>query len=57
MEPEEVRAPATREFIARLFDGSASSLISYLLKNERISRKELEQIHTLIEQAKKKGGD
>ena len=57
IEPEGVRKPATRELIDRMFEGSAGRLVSYLLKNERISGEELQNIQALIEQtnASKKG--
>lgn len=52
VEPDAVRVPAVQSFIARMFEGSASSLISYLLKNERISGEELDQIRTLIHEVR-----
>ena len=52
VEPDTVRVPAVKGFIDRMFEGSASSLISYLLKNERISGEELGQIRDLIHEAR-----
>jgi predicted transcriptional regulator len=52
VEPDTVRVPAVKGFIDRVFEGSASSLISYLLKNERISGEELDQIRNLIHEAR-----
>ena len=52
VERDLVRVPAIKGFIDRMFEGSASSLISYLLKNERISGEELYQIRGLIHEAR-----
>ncbi len=51
VEPDTVRVPALRGFIDRMFAGSASSLISYLLKNEDISGEDLARIRSLIREA------
>ncbi len=48
VQSEKVRQKATRELVDRLFAGSPGGLVSYLLKNERIPLKELEQIRSLI---------
>jgi len=53
VQSEKVRQKATREFVAHLFGGSPGGLVSYLLRNERISRDELRQIRSLIEGAAK----
>jgi len=44
-----VTRSATRELMARMFDGSPSGLVAYLVKNEQISKKELDEIKSLIE--------
>jgi predicted transcriptional regulator len=41
---------ATREFVDRVFAGSASGLLSHLLKNERIPANELEALRALIDE-------
>ena len=41
---------ATRELIERIFGGSAAGLVAHLLKEEKIPRKELEEIRKLIEE-------
>lgn len=38
----------TRELLDRVFGGSVSGLVSYLLKNEKISPEELNEIRRLI---------
>jgi BlaI family penicillinase repressor len=46
----QVTRGATRDLVDRVFSGSASGLISYLLKHERIPHDELEQIRRLIDE-------
>lgn len=48
VQPESVRQTATRAFIDRLFDGSAAGLVSYVLRHEGISRKDVERIRHQI---------
>ena len=45
---------ATSDLIQRVFGGKASSLVSHLLKNEKVSAKEIEEIRKLIDQRGKK---
>ena len=60
---DEVKQDATRDFVERVFEGSPGGLVSHLLRNERISGKELSQIRTIIDnlpstagRGRKKGG-
>lgn len=46
---ENVTAGATRDLINRVFGGSPAGLVAFLLKHERLSRKELKQIRSLID--------
>jgi len=48
---------ATRELMERVFGGSAAGLVAHLLKEEKIPRKELEEIRKLINdyEARQKG--
>jgi len=48
VQPESVRESATRTFIDRMFDGSASGLISYVLRNERLSPHDIKRIRRQI---------
>jgi BlaI family transcriptional regulator, penicillinase repressor len=50
---DKVTKGATRDLIDRVFAGSASGLISYLLRNERVRPAELEQIKRLIDEKRK----
>ena len=47
---ENVRRGATHDLVERVFGGSPAQLMSYLLKNERVSKKELEEIRCLIDE-------
>jgi predicted transcriptional regulator len=40
-------------FLDRVFDGAASQLVSSLLRHERVSPEELEQMHALIAAARR----
>jgi BlaI family penicillinase repressor len=53
---DRVTRSATRDLVQRVFGGSAAGLIAHLLKEEKISPKEIEALRTLIDQkaAKKK---
>lgn len=45
---------ATRDLVQRVFGGKAGSLVSHLLKNEKVSAKEIDEIRKLIDQHGKK---
>ena len=51
VQPENVRESATRAFIDRVFDGSASGLVSYVLRNERLSPHDIKRIRRQINEA------
>ena len=50
------RDESTSRFLDRVFDGAASELVQSLLRSERVSASELEQIQTLIETARRRNG-
>jgi predicted transcriptional regulator len=50
------RDESTVRFLDRVFDGAASQLVQSLLRSERISGQELDQIHALIAAARRKHG-
>lgn len=39
---------ATSDLVQRVFGGNAATLVAHLLKNEKVSRKEIEEIRKLI---------
>jgi BlaI family transcriptional regulator, penicillinase repressor len=45
---------ATRDLVERVFGGSVESLMAHLLKNEKVSREEIEGIRKLINHRAKK---
>jgi len=45
---------ATRDLVERVFGGSVESLMAHLLKNEKVSREEIEGIRKLINHHTKK---
>jgi len=50
------RDESTLRFVDRVFDGAASELVQSLLRSERISPEELERMHALIGEARRRGG-
>jgi BlaI family transcriptional regulator, penicillinase repressor len=51
---EQVGRSVTRELVDRVFGGSVSELVSYLLKNEKVSAEELKQIRRMINEQTRK---
>ncbi len=45
---------ATRDLVERVFAGKASSLVAHLLKNEEVSREEVDEIRKLINRRAKR---
>ncbi len=50
----DVTTSTTRDFVNRVFQGSASSLVSHLLQHEQISADELQQLREMINKAEEK---
>lgn len=49
VEEEKYKRSAVRDLVERVFGGDAGSLVAHLLKNEKVSAKELDEIRRLIE--------
>ncbi|WP_422928772.1 BlaI/MecI/CopY family transcriptional regulator [Singulisphaera sp. PoT] len=49
LKEDKVKRTATRDLLERVFGGSVGSLVAHLLKNERLSKQELEELQRLIE--------
>ena len=49
VEKDSVTRNATRELVERVFGGDAAGLVAYLLKEERIPSKELQELRQLID--------
>ena len=56
VEEDSVTRNATRELVERVFGGDAAGLVAYLLKEERIPKKELDQLRQLIDNKSAKRG-
>jgi BlaI family penicillinase repressor len=56
VEERSVAQNATRELIERVFGGEAAGLVAYLLKEETISRQELQALRKLIDEKTSKRG-
>lgn len=50
---QEFKRSASRDLVQRVFGGKAGSLVAHLLKNEKVSRNEIEEIRKLIDQGSK----
>jgi predicted transcriptional regulator len=50
------RDESTARFLAHVFDGAAAQLVQSLLRDERLSAEELDQMHALIAKARRKSG-
>ena len=50
----EFKQSASRDLVERVFGGNAGTLVAHLLKNENVSRKEIEEIRKLINRRAKK---
>jgi len=48
----EFKQSATRELVERVFGGSVGTLVTHLLKNESVSREEIDEIRKLINRRK-----
>jgi BlaI family transcriptional regulator, penicillinase repressor len=46
---DKVKRTATGDLLERVFGGNVGSLVAHLLKNERLSRKELDELKRLID--------
>jgi BlaI family penicillinase repressor len=53
LKEDKVKRMASRELLERVFGGRAGSLVAHLIKNETISRAELDEIHGLIDHLRK----
>lgn len=51
---DKFKQTATRDLLERVFGGNAATLVTHLLKNESVSRQEIEEIRKLINHRGKK---
>ena len=50
----QVARSVTRELVERVFGGSISGMVAYLLKNEKVSPEELKEIRRLVNEQSRK---
>jgi BlaI family penicillinase repressor len=50
VQEENYKRSAIRDLVNRVFGGDAGSLVAHLLKNEKVSKKELGEIRRLIDE-------
>ncbi len=53
LKEDKVKHTAAREMLDRVFGGNVGSLVAHLLKSERLSRSELDELHRLINERRK----
>jgi BlaI family penicillinase repressor len=53
LDEENVKRMATRDLLRRVYGGSAGELVAHLLKNERLTQSELNQLRLLIDRKRK----
>jgi BlaI family penicillinase repressor len=53
LKEDKVKKTAAHELLERVFGGNVGSLVAHLLKNEPLSRDELNELHRLIDQHRK----
>jgi BlaI family transcriptional regulator, penicillinase repressor len=53
LKEDKVKRTAAREMLDRVFGGNVGNLVAHLLKAERLSRDELDELHRLIDQHRK----
>jgi BlaI family penicillinase repressor len=52
---DKVKKTAARDLLERVFGGSVGSLVAHLLKDERVSRDELDELRRLIDRERGQG--
>lgn len=53
LKEDKVKRTAARELLERVFGGDVGSLVAHLLKNERLSRAELDELRRLIDEGRR----
>jgi BlaI family transcriptional regulator, penicillinase repressor len=53
LKEDKVKRTAARDVLDRIFAGNVGNLVAHLLKGERLSRDELDELHRLIDQHRK----
>src|SRR3954452_2395126 len=53
LKEDKVKRTAAHDLLERVFGGNVGSLVAHLLKNERLTRSELDELQKLIDQKRK----
>jgi BlaI family transcriptional regulator, penicillinase repressor len=53
LKEDKVKRTATRDLLERVFGGNVGSLVAHLIKDERLSRTELEELRRMLDQRRK----
>jgi BlaI family transcriptional regulator, penicillinase repressor len=53
LKEDKVKRTAARDMLDRIFGGDVGNLVAHLLKGERLSRDELDELHRLIDEHRK----
>jgi BlaI family penicillinase repressor len=53
LKEDKVKRTAARDLLERVFGGNVGSLVAHLLKTERLSRSELDELQRLIDQERR----
>jgi BlaI family penicillinase repressor len=57
LKEDRVKRTAARDLLERVFGGNLGSLVAHLLKDERLSRAEIDELRRLIEQRSERGAN
>ena len=55
LKEDKVKRTVTRDLLERVFGGDVGNLVAHLLKNERLTRAELDELHRLIDERRHDG--
>jgi BlaI family penicillinase repressor len=55
LKEDKVKRTAALDLLERVFGGNVGSLVAHLLKNERLSQAEIDELHRLIDQRRNDG--
>jgi BlaI family penicillinase repressor len=53
LKEDKVKRTAARDLLERVFGGNVGSLVAHLLKSERLSQAEIDELHRLIDHQRK----
>jgi BlaI family penicillinase repressor len=53
LKEDKVKRTATRDLLERVFGGNVGSLVAHLLKDEKLSRSELDELRRMLDQRRK----